>query len=78
MLLYINTLGEVLKVLDRALSYYFVRMLDCWKFNAFIYQHSWRSVESVRPGPVILFCWVKKLKRLVFERKKIASMCKQL
>jgi len=38
MLLYINTLGEVLKVLDGALSYYFIRLLDCWKFNAFIYK----------------------------------------
>jgi len=35
-MLYINTLGEVLKVLDQALSYYFVGMLNCWKFNAFM------------------------------------------
>jgi len=31
--------GDLLKVLDRALSNYFVELLDCWKFNAFIYQH---------------------------------------
>jgi len=28
--------GDLLKVLDRALSNYFVGMLDCWKFNGTI------------------------------------------
>jgi len=37
-MLYINTFGGLLKVLDRVLSDYFVRLLDCWKFNAFIYK----------------------------------------
>jgi len=52
MFLYIYTFGDLLKVLDRALSDYFVRLLDCWKFNVFIYLHVWRFVESVRQSPI--------------------------
>jgi len=39
MLLYIYTFGDLLKVLDRALSDYFHRLVDLWKFNAFIYKN---------------------------------------
>jgi len=53
-----------LKVLDRALSNYFVRMLDCWKFNVFIYLHSQRFVESVRQSPIKLFCWNVRLLKM--------------
>jgi len=45
MLLDIYTFGDLLKVLDRALSDYFARLLDCWKFNAFIYLHFWRLLK---------------------------------
>jgi len=50
--LYIYTFEDLLKVLDRALSDYFVRLVDLWKFNAFIYLHFWRFVESVRQSPI--------------------------
>jgi len=50
--LYIYTFGDLLKVLDRALSDYFVRLVDLWKFNGFIYEKCWRYVESVRQSPI--------------------------
>jgi len=52
MLLYMKSVGDLLKVLDRALSDYFVRSLDCWKFNASIYKKCWTFVESVSQSPI--------------------------
>jgi len=54
--IYKKSVGDLLKVLDRALSDYFVRLLDCWKFTAFTYLHFQRFVESVRQSPIWLFC----------------------
>jgi len=52
MLLYIKRVGDMLKVFDRALSNYFVRLLDSWKFNDLYIKKCLRFVESVRQSPI--------------------------